>query len=338
MDYGSYKLYPIDSAFGFHVYDFIGDEPKTRDGDYSEGWIGDIAGPGGEHWGVAVSDYATDAYKTGYPLGAWCAGLGDDLVKCSSEHYVAMEHVLTCHETVPYMFFDPWTHEPSDPLYGECEPLDDALDRDISEMDPYEGDLTTIARGTDYGVTLKDDGKLLYRWGTWDKKPNDVRIHVKLPLPPEWESGTYEVTNARLAVVHTITNNPNDQIRPEDHENEAATGRLPGYTIDDDGNWLSDRDCYESDGDFIPAGTVFRNAAYADPHALSEDLLMGYTNAWYTTIDRDPFDWAEDGVIGPRWRLQPESSVRTSPVWRSPSRTAWSCPCRRASRSTRPGC
>lgn len=59
--------------------------------------------------------------------------------------------------------------------------------------------------------------------------------------------------------------------------------------------------------------------------ALSSDLAGGYSNAWYTTIDRDPFAWAykktlADGaidmvgsqtpndslgtlVVGPRWRL-----------------------------------
>ena len=33
-------------------------------------------------------------------------------------------------------------------------------------------------------------------------------------------------------VNHHITNNPNDQLRPEDLENEAATGRKPSYTIE----------------------------------------------------------------------------------------------------------
>ena len=302
--YGAFTLYPIDSEFGFYVQDFVGHEPKVRDYDYAEGWIGDVSGEDGTHWGVAISDAETDAYKAGYPLGAWCAGLGEDLVKCSSEHYVSMEHVLTCYETVPYMLFDPVTGEASESIYEYCEPLEDELDRDITTMDAYEGDLSTIARGTDYGVTLKDDGKLLYRWGTWDKKPNDIRLYAQMPLPEEWAADPYRITRAELVVVHTITNNPNDQIRPEDLENEGATGRLPGYTIDDDGNWLSDRDCYESDGDFIPAGTVLRNAAWANVEAATVDLQQGLTNAWYTTMDRDPFEEDPASGIGPRWRLK----------------------------------
>ena len=37
----------------------------------------------------------------------------------------------------------------------------------------------------------------------------------------------YVVTRAELVVNHWITNNPNDQLRPEDLENEAATGANP---------------------------------------------------------------------------------------------------------------
>ena len=42
----------------------------------------------------------------------------------------------------------------------------------------------------------------------------------------------FPVTKARLIVNHTITNNPNDQLRPEDLENEAAIGVLPDHTIE----------------------------------------------------------------------------------------------------------
>ena len=44
-----------------------------------------------------------------------------------------------------------------------------------------------IAYGDDYSVTMKDDGKLLYRWGNAVKRPNDVRLDVELPLPDEWK-------------------------------------------------------------------------------------------------------------------------------------------------------
>ena len=44
--------------------------------------------------------------------------------------------------------------------------------------------------------------------------------------------------------------------------------------------------------------------------ALSSDLVNGFTNAWYTTMDREPFeaevDEFGDYIVGPRWRLQPD--------------------------------
>ena len=39
---------------------------------------------------------------------------------------------------------------------------------------------------TDFAVTQKDDGKVLFRWGTWDKRPTDVRLVAKIPLPEDW--------------------------------------------------------------------------------------------------------------------------------------------------------
>ena len=35
-------LYPIDSEFGYDIIDFLGAAQKTRDGDYAEGFIGDV--------------------------------------------------------------------------------------------------------------------------------------------------------------------------------------------------------------------------------------------------------------------------------------------------------
>ena len=155
-------------------------------------------------------------------------------------------------------------------------------------------------------MTQKDDGKVLYRWGTWDKRPTDLHMNVRIPLPAEWTEGgqVYTITRAQLAVVHTVANSPNDQIRPEDWENEAATGRLPAYEVLDDGRWVSTIDCFEGDGDFIPAGTTLRNPAFADPNALSSDIVGGYTNAWFTSTDREPFDTDPATGIGPRWRLR----------------------------------
>lgn len=147
-------------------------------------------------------------------------------------------------------------------------------------------------------------------------------------------------------MTHKITNNPNDQIRPEDLENEGATGRQPRYMIDADGKYVSLEDCYEGDGDLIPgdegefepeeipAGTVLKQTLPLQgdkdsiPNTPSEDLSKLYTNAWYTTIDRDPFEWSYlpldrdpnvfdfigreipdvnaelELVSGPRWRLK----------------------------------
>ena len=303
---GSATLYPIDSAFGFTAIDFVGAEPRLRDGEYSEGWIGELFDPDdNELEGVAISTDPTVAFRTGALAGGWCAGVGGAFVKCSTEHFSTMEHVLTCDETLPYMFYDPVSGDPNDPVWEVCEPLDVAYDVDPTTLSPYEFDLEQMAFTTDFSVTQKDDGKVLYRWGTYDKRPTDVRLNVRIPLPEEWKGDqVYRITKADLAVVHTVSNSPNDQIRPEDFENEAATGRKPAYEVLDDGRWVSTVDCYEGDGDFIPAGTTLRNPAFADPDGLSSDLRGGYTNAWYTSTDREPFEADPVTGSGPRWRLR----------------------------------
>jgi hypothetical protein len=184
-------------------------------------------------------------------------------------------------------------------------------------------------------------------------------MYARLELPAEWKvpGADYKVTKAQLVVNHWITNNPNDQLRPEDLENEAATGRKPSYRIEGtpggaDEVWKSTVACYEGDGDlidteegandptFIGVGTYLRNMPFAldpaatpgvlaadDPYAFTKDLQGGFTNAFYTTINRDPFEWSYDAnpdplvqdfvgsalpddtlgtlVSGPRWRLKP---------------------------------
>jgi hypothetical protein len=111
-------LYPIDSEFGFYITDFEGAKPKVRDSNYQEGFARNIDGV------VKIVNAAMDTYKVKLLLGTWCQGLGDISIKCSTEHYTSMEHVLTCFETVPYLFA-----EISDPFtQGEtCEALDNAL-------------------------------------------------------------------------------------------------------------------------------------------------------------------------------------------------------------------
>lgn len=296
----------IDNDFGFWVQDFLGAFPEDRDGEYDDGFVGYLVDLNGAPNGVHISSVETQAYQAGYPRGAWCGGLGESLVKCSSEHYVALEHALTCYETVPYMNYDPVTGLALDPIYDQvCYQLEQIPQYDIDNLDVYEDDYVAMASSQDYAVTLKDDGKYLYRWGTWDKRPTDVRLTTTIALPAEWKgSDVYRVTRAELAVVHTITNSPNDQIRPEDLENESATGRLPSYTEQVDGSWTSNVDCWESDGHFIPAGTVLKNPGFAVPTAGSPDLIQGLTNAWYTTLDRDPFETDPATGSGPRWRLK----------------------------------
>ena len=61
--------------------------------------------------GIQVSNAPTLKYKVKPPLGTWCQGLGGTPVKCETEHYTTMEHVLSCHETIPYSFADPVTGE-----------------------------------------------------------------------------------------------------------------------------------------------------------------------------------------------------------------------------------
>lgn len=348
MDKQGVMLYPVDNTFGFHVVDFVGAEEKAQDGVYTEGWVGNIE-ENGNPIGIKVSNAETDTYKVKPPLGTWCQGLGGTSIKCSTEHYTVMEHVLTCNETVPYFYAS------EDGVQGDLSIGDDYLNCAQAALDNYldiivnnvksgeqltsvvplpgaggqmyANDNTTvfrdIATSSDYSVTLKDDGKPLYRWGSLIKRPNDIRLYAQLALPESWKErdpGTGElvndfpVTDAKLYVTHWITNNPNDQLRPEDLENEAATGRKPAYYEDGD-DWRSLYACYEGDGDAlegvsgtpISAGTLFKNATFEDPDGFSSDLKGALTNAYYTTVDRDPFEWSyidlADEVVG-KWDFQ----------------------------------
>ncbi|MFZ7090309.1 calcium-binding protein [Primorskyibacter sp. 2E233] len=336
------ELYPINSEFGFIVDDFNGAVPKdfVDNPEYEEGYAGDLKGVGGEQVGLVISDAPTDVFMTPALLGTWLMGIGGSFVKASTEHYSVMQSILSDQAY------------PGDPLAEY--PLDDDLiviggqydGMRVADVIPIVGDVNgdgfadikdvltanestideNIAVSSDYSVTLKDDGKLLYRWGNAVKKPNDVRIEASLDLPDEWTQPDaqdpdlmplYRVTAAELVVNHTVTNNPNDQIRPEDYENESAIGQLPTYEVLPDGKWVSTDDYYAGDGTFYPAGTVLKDPALAAAAqtsdlaaigALSSDLAQGYTAAWYTTMDREPFEAALDDngeyIVGPRWRLQ----------------------------------
>jgi hypothetical protein len=386
-------LYPIDSEFGYQVIDFLGAAQKTRDNDYAEGFVGNVttgfptqAVIDGVTFqfnnatstsiydapitgGIAVSNAATDTYKVKPPMGTWCVGLGGNSVKCETEHYSVMEHILTCHELIPYFYADPTSGtqavlNPGSvdiPTLGEFDCADAGLDdlalimingelggptgtvqlidgtpcdavNDPPGCQMFPNDKTStldnVALTTDYSVQLKDDGKALYGWGTIHKRPNDVRLYASLPLPAEWKvpGNKFVVNSAKLIVRHHITNNPNDQLRPEDLENEAATGRKPSYRVENAGTntetWKATKACFEGDSDlidtedgnldptFLDVGTVFKNTYFAIttspptstvptndtdlPYPLSGDLTGAFTNGWYTTIDRDPFAWSYD--------------------------------------------
>ena len=350
---GNIDLYPIDSEFGFVVTDFSGAEDKVIDGSYTEGWAGDLI-LGGEQAGIVVSDARTDTFKTPAVLGTWLAGLGGNSVKASTEHYSVMQHVLSDQKypgdpDAVYQLDDDltllsqnaaWNGQKvatllGDPgTYGVTDANEDGV-LDIRDLlNPNESTIEyDIAYGDDYSVTMKDDGKLLYRWGNMIKRPNDVRLEVELPLPEEFgfnDTGSglkqlFRITEAELVTHHTITNNPNDQIRPEDFENESAIGRLPTYQVVENYNgeigrtvWETTNDYYAGDGTLYPAGTILRDTMLVDAISgsipeqigtLSEDLELGFTNAWYTTMDREPFEPVltdGDYETGPRWRLLPD--------------------------------
>lgn len=359
-------LFPINSEFGFIVTDFDGavDKDFEDNPEYEEGWAGDLTDAMGNQIGLVVSDAKTDTFSTPATLGTWLAGLGGNTVKASTEHYSVMQEILS-----DQMY-------PDDP--NAVYQLDDNLKMIGGEYDgmfiadildivgdsngdgvldlkdvliPNESTITEhIAAGDDYSVTLKDDGKLLYRWGNTVKRPNDIRIEAELELPDEWKSPDplsdtpdlnplYRVTSAELVIHHTITNNPNDQVRPEDYENESAIGTLPEYEVLPDGKWVSVDGYFAGNGDFYPAGTVLRDPALAtlaegstldQIGGMSEDLHDGFTNAWFTTMNREPFEpeLNADGteyITGPRWRLQPDKYGQDLPsvvIPEDPSLTA----------------
>jgi len=258
-----YTYYGIDSAYSFTAVDFKPLESKLpipRDGIFDDGWIANIYDASGNVIGVKAKSPETKTWKAGGLNGAWAAGLGGNSVKASTEHYGVMDHILNA----------AW-------------------------MPP-------MVMGTDYTYKLKDDGKYLFRWGNMNKSPTEVRLYTQIPLPDGFVGGGYTVNAATLTFKHRITNSPNDQIRPEDFENEGATGILPQYyTI---GNqWFSAVDSVEGDGDFIPAGTLL--ADFDNPMEIDfdNDGIIDYTdymtNAWYTTLDRDPW-----GGENPRYRLK----------------------------------
>lgn len=244
-----FTYYPIDSAYGWDAKDFDPSalKPRPMDGIHAEGKVANVVKDGAVV-GLVAQNPPTANWKSGPLGGEWTMGLGALKAKSATEKYVVMDHLM---------------------------------------RSPY---LPALVQGVDYNVRMKDDGKALYYWGNYNKEPTPVYVYARMPLPAAWKvpGADYKVVSAKLIVDHDITNSPNDQIRPEDFENEKATGILPRYTVAADGSWLSAVDSYEGgDGEFLPAGTVLR------------DATGQFTNAWYTTLDRDPF-----GGPNPRFRLK----------------------------------
>ena len=271
----TWTYYAIDSAYGYDVRDFdptVAQFPRAMDGIFEEGWIANEYDGYGNVIGVRVKNDETPGYLTGMLKGEVMAGLGGLDVKAGSEHYCVMDHVCNA----------PW-----------MPPLVEVF------SDPLTGELLSLG---DYTTRMKDDGKILYQWGNFKKRPTQLRLYKRIDVPDEWKvpGANYQITKATLTVTHRVTTSPNDQIRPEDFENEWATGIKPGYVVDAAGRWLSDKDATEGDGDFIPAGTLLRDPALVDlANGRSIDQWLGFTNAWYTTMDRDPF-----GGDNPRFRLK----------------------------------
>lgn len=261
---------PIDSAWGWYAKNFDPSAllPKPMDGIYDDGYVANIVDATGKLVGLRAQNVETAGWKTGPIKGEWNKGLGGLKSKAATEKYVVMDHIL---------------------------------------RDPNSPD--QLREGIDYNKRMKDDGKFLYFWGHFNQEPTDLRLYANMPLPAAWKvpGANFKVTKATLIVDHNITNSPNDQIRPEDFENENATGILPQYTICPTapalapnacsglpaGTWVSAVDSIEG-GDLepIPAGSVLKGLNPATG-------LFEYTNAWYTSLDRDPF-----GGPNPRYRLK----------------------------------
>lgn len=274
--------YGIDSDFGYDVADFdwiMPLTPRDRDGIYTEGMVHDVLDPvTGEVMGVKAVTEITKRWKAGPLKGEWLAGLGGLSVKGATEHYRVMDNVLNAD----------WM-----PALVQAELLD---------PDDPSSEIINVA---DFGTRMKDDGKILFMWGNLNKKPTNLELFTTIAVPDAWKvpGANYNVLSAKLIVEHRITTSPNDQIRPEDFENEKATGILPSYNVLPDGSWVSAVDALAGDGTLIPAGTVLKSPALIvapgeEGYYPSSDLVYGLTNAWFTSLDRDPF-----GGQNPRYRL-----------------------------------
>jgi hypothetical protein len=268
---GSGVLYPINSTFGFDVQDFVGATVKEFDTVAEEGWVGTLV-----DGGLQFSNAETDVLKSGNLIGTWAAGLGGNEVKASTEHFTVMESVLTCFQTVPY---DYWAsaedHAAGLPSVPSLQDMDACRQR---AAEPGGGRHPRGHRDPGAQRGLGDPGPARHLPRHELLHHEEGRRQAAVPVGPggqatdrhplrrahptagrvgDAEGRGFKVTKAELVVNHAVTNNPNDQIRPEDWENEAATGLLPGYTTDGDGRGG------------CPPGTATRGMATSSPRARS---------------------------------------------------------------------
>lgn len=173
--------YGIDSAYGYQVQDFAAPVPLPMDGVYDNGMIVNLTDEYGAVRGVATVTQITPRFLSGALKGEWAAGLGGLSVKASSEHYLVMDHVLNA-EWMP--------------------PLVEV------KYDAFGAPLNI----GDYTTRLKDDGKILFMFGNLNKKPTELRLLARMPLPDAWKvpGANYRVTSAKLMVTHLISTSPND--------------------------------------------------------------------------------------------------------------------------------
>ena len=356
------EFHPLNTEFGVEV-DSAGEivSRALDDGSYEEGWAADLT-VNGEQIGLAIADSPTFEFDVTPPLevtpGIPAPGLPNvfgtrllvDNTKASSEKFSVMEYMVSKYLGLAEGELDTDLKIISGNSLYTGKFLGDLMDTygdvngdgvvNINDfLLPNETSVTSeIAYSEHYSVVLKDDGKLLYRWGDQVNFPTDVRVEGSIELPDSWTAvnvytsvrDLYAVTDAEYVLHHTITNNPNDQIRPEDIENENATGRLPSFEVKTDletgrVTWETTDDYYTKDyfGEeiFFPAGTVLKDSAIADATAETAvtdpgyfgqqagDVVEGFTYAYFMITDREPFEAVvDDGEYetGPRWRMKPE--------------------------------
>ena len=122
LDKEGVTVYPIDSEFGFYIVDFLGAAQKYRDDNYLEGWAGNFYGRRRPWRRQGLQARPPTPTRSRPPYGTWCRGLGGNSVKCETEHYTVMEHVLSCHEVIPYLYADPVLGHPGGAVLPRPDP------------------------------------------------------------------------------------------------------------------------------------------------------------------------------------------------------------------------